>query len=115
MYILSKIYKYTEAQMSAYIIKCCQYQNSCKDLQVNVLIRMQQATFQSKECKHKRRMTHKQKYQRRKLLLARICIVCSYVRLFKTPVDFQISEQHGEVKSLQTVKLLLIKLKSIVH
>lgn len=77
-----------------------------------------QSALQSEECRQKRRMAHKQKYQR-KLLLARICIDCSYVRLFKAPFDFQINEQYSEVKSgcqnLQTGKLLLVKLKSIEH
>lgn len=105
---LSKIYKYTEARMSAYIIKCCQYRNSCRLAGKHMLISMQWATFQSKACKQKRRMTHKQKYQR-KLLLGRIYIVCSYVWLLKAPFDFQINEQYGKVKSdcqnVQTVKL----------
>lgn len=57
-----------------------------------MFISMRWATLQSKEWKQQRRMTHKQKYQRRKILLARICIVCSYIRLFKAPFDFQINE-----------------------
>lgn len=35
MYILSKIYKYIEVWTSAYVIKRCQYLNSCKGLQIN--------------------------------------------------------------------------------
>lgn len=62
MYILSRIYKYTEVWTSAYIIRCCQYLHSCKDLQINMLISMQWTTFQFQECKQKRRMIHKQKY-----------------------------------------------------
>lgn len=62
-------------------------------------------------------MAHKQKYQLNKPPLARVCTVCSYVKLSQVHFDFQMKEENGEVKSgcqnLQMEQWLLVKLKSI--
>jgi len=67
-------------------------------------ISMQWATSQPKECKQKKRMTHEQKYRRRRVFLTRICIVCSYVRFFlKPPLTFKWTS--SMVKSNLAVKI----------
>lgn len=62
-------------------------------------------------------MAHKQKYQWNQPPLARVCIVCSYIKLSQAHFDFQNKEENVEVKSgcqnLRMEQWLLVKLKSI--